>query len=314
MTSEKLIGAVDIGGTKIAVGAVTREGEIVARLECPTAPEKGFDRAMHNVKAMLREAAERAGASWEGIGVACPGPLDPFTGIIGDVGTLPTWQDGNLVAALEPEFGVPVAVENDCDAAALAEVNCGGAKGSERFIYITISSGIGGGIIFWGKLYRGPNGAHPELGHQVIDASGPLCYCRARGCWESLASGPAMSAWMRGQPGGPELTAAEICKFAEEGDPLARKCMEREGYYVGVGLANLITLFTPDAITLGGGVMKSSHLFLDRAREVIREICTQVPAAKTRIIPASLGPNTGLAGAAQAWRGRHARTPGAFCT
>jgi glucokinase len=298
----KIIGAVDIGGTKIAVGAVTREGEIAARLECATAPEDGFGLAMQRTKSMLREAAAVAGAEFQGIGVACPGPLDPFTGIIGDVGTLPGWQGCNLVAELGPEFNAQVAVENDADAAVLAEAHWGAAKGSAHFIYITVSTGIGGGIILSGELYRGAHNSHPELGHQVIDASGPLCYCRAHGCWESLASGPAMTSWMREQqPSVRELTAAQICALAEEGDPLAVRSVEREGYYLGLGLANLITLFAPDTIALGGGVMKSSHLFLDRARDVIREVCTQVPDAKTQITLASLGADTGLAGAAQAW-------------
>ena len=306
MREEKIIGAVDIGGTKIAAGAVTKEGTIITRLECATAPEEGFGLAMQRTKGMLREAAARAGAEFEGIGVACPGPLNPYTGMLGDVGTLPGWQGRNLVAELEPEFGVPVAVENDADAAALAEANWGAAKGSERFIYITVSTGIGGGIILSGELYRGAHGAHPELGHQVIDASGPRCYCQARGCWESLASGCAMASWMREQqPAAPELTAAQICALAEQGHPLARRSVEREGYYLGLGLANLITLFAPDTIALGGGVMKSSYLFLNRAQEVIREVCTQVPAAKTQITLASLGSDTGLAGAAQAWLWRH---------
>ena len=306
MRSEKVIAAVDIGGTKIAVGAVTRQGQIITRLECATVPEEGFVRAMQRTKGMLREVAARAGAEFEGIGVACPGPLDPFTGIMGDVGTLLGWQGGNLVAQLAPEFGVPVAVENDADAAALAEVHWGAAKGSEHFIYITVSTGIGGGIILSGKLYRGAHGAHPELGHQVIDASGPLCYCKAHGCWESLASGSAMASWVREQqPAAPELTAAQICARAEQGEPLARRCVEREGYYLGLGLTNLITLFAPETIALGGGVMKSHHLFLDRAREVIREVCTQVPDAKTQITLASLGSDTGLTGAAQAWLCRY---------
>ncbi len=302
----KIIGAVDIGGTKIAVGAVTREGKIITRSECATAPEEGFGLAMQRTKSMLREAAARAGAEFQGIGVACPGPLDPFTGIIGDVGTLPGWQGCNLVAELGPEFNVQVAAENDADAAVLAEAHWGAAKGNAHFIYITVSTGIGGGIILSGELYRGAHNTHPEFGHQVIDASGPLCYCRAHGCWESLASGPAMASWMREQqPSAPELTAAQICTLAGQGDPLAVRSVEREGYYLGLGLANLITLFAPDTIALGGGVMKSSHLFLDRARDVIREVCTQVPDAKTQITLASLGGDTGLAGAAQAWLCRY---------
>jgi len=300
--SSALIGAVDIGGTKISAGAVTESGTILGRRECATAPAEGFRAAMRRTAEMLRAVSAQVGAGYAGIGVACPGPLDPYAGIVGDVGTLPGWQGGSIVAELSGEFGVPVVVENDADAAALAEANWGAAKGSRRFIYVTISTGIGAGIILSGELYRGVDGAHPEIGHQVLDASGPLCYCHARGCWECLASGPAMTAWVREQnPDAGELTAAQICELARGGDELALRAVEREGYYIGLGLANLITIFTPDAIALGGGVMKSADLFLDRIREVIRDICTQVPAGKTLVTLASLGPDTGLAGAARAW-------------
>ncbi|MBZ5582018.1 MAG: ROK family protein [Acidobacteriia bacterium] len=298
----RIIGAVDIGGTKTAVGAVSESGAVLERLERPTAPREGFAAAMRRTKEMLREAARRAGAEFAGIGVACPGPLDPFTGIVGDVGTLPGWQGGNIVDDLEDEFGVDAVVENDADCAALAEANWGAAKGSSRFLYVTISTGIGAGIILSGQLYRGVDGAHPEIGHQALDCSGPLCYCGARGCWESLASGPAMASWTGEQrPEAGELTAAQICDMARRGDPLALRAVEREGEYIGLGLSNLITMFVPDTIALGGGVMKSADLFLDRARAVIRRICTQVPAEKTHLTLASLGPDAGLAGAARAW-------------
>ncbi|HEY2014885.1 MAG TPA: ROK family protein, partial [Bryobacteraceae bacterium] len=262
-----VIGAVDIGGTKIAVGAVTGSGEILGRFEFPTAPREGFPAAMGRTAEMLRELSRQVGERYGGIGVACSGPVDPLSGIVGNVGTLPGWQGSNIVTALGKAFGVPVAVENDADAAALAEATWGAAKGSSRFIYVTISTGIGGGIVFSGQLYRGVEGAHPELGHHVLDCSGPPCYCRARGCWECLASGPAMTAWMSEQyPEAGELTAAQICGLARGGDERARRAVEREGFYIGVGLANLITMFTPDTIALGGGVMKSADLFLDRAR------------------------------------------------
>jgi glucokinase len=299
-----MIGAVDIGGTKIAAGCVSPDGRIAARLECPTAPEQGFAPAIARTKGMLREAGRHG--QFTGIGVACTGPVAPFTGIIGDVGTLPGWQGANLVEELEREFGVPVAVENDADAAALAEAAWGATRGQNRFIYITVGTGIGGGIVLAGELYRGAGGAHPELGHQVIDASGPLCYCRAHGCWESLASGPAMAAWMKERcPEPAELTAQDICALAERGDELARRAVEREGYYLGLGLANLVTLFTPDVIALGGGLMRSGHLFLERARQVVRQVCTQVPAENTALILASFGQDAGLAGAARAWLHRY---------
>jgi glucokinase len=163
-------------------------------------------------------------------------------------------------------------------------------------MYVTISTGIGVGLMLDGKLYHGAGGAHPEIGHQVIDPSGPVCYCRANGCWESLASGPAMEARMGGG-----LTAARICEMARLGDPQAIRAVEREGYYLGLGLANLVTMYCPDTIALGGGMMRGADLFLPRALAVVRSICTQVPAERTSIVLAGLGEDTGLLGAASVW-------------
>ncbi len=205
------VGSVDIGGTKIAVGAIREDGKILRRLECPTEPEKGFQYAMQRIIAMLRDLSSD-GTELAGIGVGCPGPLDPFTGMIGDVGTLPGWQGGNLVAELQSGFDLPVVVENDADAAALGEARWGTEVAGGSLIYATISTGIGGGILLDEQLYRGVDGAHPEIGHQVLDNSGPECYCGARGCWESLASGPAMVSWMREQyPDAQVTTARDIC-------------------------------------------------------------------------------------------------------
>lgn len=305
-----LIGAVDIGGTKIAVGAASEDGAILCRTEGPTQPALGFDAAIGRIRTMLHEVAERAGGSFTGIGIACPGPLDPITGVIGDVGTLMGWQGGNLRNALESEFQLNVAVENDADAATLAEAKCGAGKGSSHLIYVTISTGIGAGVVIDGRLYRGYRGAHPEIGHQIVDvSSGSSCYCKATGCWESLASGEAIAAWMQQrQPAAVPLTAAQICALAEAGNPLALEAMDREGRYLGVGLANLITIFAPQTVVLGGGVMKSSHLFLPRALDTIRRVCTQVPLENTTISLAALGSDAGLAGAAQAWLSRYGQS------
>ena len=140
-----------------------------------------------------------------------------------------------------------VALENDADAGALAEAAWGAGQGKSRLIYITVGTGIGGGIILDGELYRGVDGAHPELGHQVIDPSGPPCSCGFRGCWESLAAGPAMAAWAQSQSPANDSyrTAKQICQLAQKGDELARRAAEREAYYLGLGIANLINLFTP---------------------------------------------------------------------
>ncbi|HSB74619.1 MAG TPA: ROK family protein [Terriglobales bacterium] len=304
-----MIGAVDIGGTKIAAGVVAADGRILARGECATNPTQGFENGMQRIIELLHECERSAGEKLKGIGVGSTGPIDPRTGIFGTVDNLPGWKGSNLKQPLEREFGVPVAIENDADAAALGEACWGAGWGKNRFIYITISTGIGGGLVFDGELYRGVNDSHPELGHMVVEASGPVCYCGARGCWEWMAAGPAMVTWMReNAPAGaklPEdLSAKEICRLAEQGDALAGKAVEREGYYLGVGLANLVTMYCPDAIALGGGVMGSAHLFLDRAREVVRTSCTLVPADKTEILLACMGADAGVAGAARAWYNR----------
>ncbi|MFN7994358.1 MAG: ROK family protein [Bryobacteraceae bacterium] len=304
-----MIGAIDIGGTKIAVGIVDGRGHILTRLECPTESERGFPDGLRRMIAMMREVVAQAGVELSGIGIGCTGPVDPFTGMLLTVETLPGWQGGVLVPGLAEAFGVPVAMENDADAAALGEARWGAGAGAKRFLYVTVGTGIGVAFLQDGMLYRGVDGSHPEMGHIVIDAGAPPCYCGAPGCWESLASGPAIERWAAtkfdpGRFATGELTGRRLCAMAEAGEPSALAVMERQGYYLGVGLANLVTTFCPDLIALGGGVMQSAHLFLDRARQVIRQYCTLVPADRAEVALASLGADTGLAGAAQVWHHR----------
>lgn len=295
------IGAVDIGGTKIAAGIVCEDGKVFYRSECPTEPKRGLRDAVDRIERMLQAAIDQCG-SIDGIGIGCPGPLDPLTGVIGDVGTLPSWEGGHLADAVGQRFGLPVVVENDADAAALAEYTWGATQTSGSLIYVTISTGIGSGFVQNGRLYRGVRGAHPELGHQLIDPSGPACYCTLSGCWESLASGTAMAAAFSDiDPDRAPLTAAEICGLARQGDPLALRAVKREAHYLGLGMANLVTMFVPEVICLGGGVMHSGDLFLDDVRAIVRRVCTQVPVEHTTIALSSLGPDIGLLGAAQSW-------------
>lgn len=305
-----MIGAVDIGGTKIAVGIVDESGRVLARAERPTAPERGLADGLGRITTMLQETAARAGGKLRGIGVGCTGPVDPLSGMIGDVEFLPGWEGANLAGELSRTFNICAAIENDADAAALGEAAWGAGRGAHRFIYVTVGTGIGGGLVFDGQLYRGVDGAHPEIGHHVIDPSGPACFCGARGCWESLASGPAMVRWMRenGLAGirDPEtFDARSICAAAERGEPLAQATVAREAHYLGLGLANLVTLFVPDVIALGGGLMRSRHLFWEPILETIRATCGLVPSAKVRLVPAALGPDAALIGAARVWLHRY---------
>jgi len=308
-----MIGGVDIGGTKIAVGVVDQQGQVLAKNECPTEVPRGFEYAMQQVTALLRECADQAGIKLRGIGIGCAGPVDAVTGALGNVNNLAGWT-GNPVEVLAREFGVPVALENDADAAALGELYWGVGRAKTRFLYVTVGTGIGVSVILDGKVYRGVSGCHPEIGHHIIDASGPPCSCGVRGCWESLAAGPAMVAWLSenapAKYGNRNLTAREICSRAQDSDEWAQRTVEREAYYLGLGLANLITLFAPEAIVLGGSVMKSAHLFLERMQEVIRQNCRLVPAGRVEITLASLGADAGLIGAAQVWHHRFERSGG----
>jgi glucokinase len=305
-----MIGAVDIGGTKIAVGVVDDNGKVLSRMQAPTDPDRYAD-GIELIARMLRETATSAGVELTGIGIGSTGPVDPMRGEFGDVDFLPGWRGKNPVRDLTQRFNLRVALENDGDAAALAEAGWGAGRNRTRLIYVTVGTGIGGGIILDGKLYRGVDGAHPEVGHHVVDPAGPACSCGFHGCWESLAAGPAMVAWLESHapadyPHRDGITAKRICELAQQEDPVAMQAVEHEALYLGLGLANLINLFTPDAIVLSGSVMKSASLFMDRIREVIRIGCRFVPAEKTELTLASLGDDTNLIGAARVWHYRFA--------
>src|ERR1700739_239689 len=300
-----MIGAVDIGGTKIAVGWGDEKARWLSRMEAPTDPNRYSD-SIELIAHMLRKTAQRASAEITGVGIGSTGPVDPLRGEFGDVDFLPGWRGKSPVKDLSAVFNVSIALENDGDAAALAEAGWGAGRNRARLIYVTVGTGIGGGILLDGKLYRGVDGAHPEVGHHIVDPAGPQCSCGFRGCWESLAAGPAMAAWLAknapvNYPHREGTTAKRICELAVHGDAVALQAIEHEAFYLGLGLANLINLFAPDAIVLSGSVMKSAVLFLDRIRQVIRSGCRFVPAEKTELMLASLGEDTNLIGAARVW-------------
>jgi glucokinase len=304
------IGAVDIGGTKIAVGVVDDSGRVLARQQTPTQTAGPWPQALMLIATMLRKAARDANATIAGIGIGSTGPLDPLSGKFENLDTIPQWSGASPVDDLAREFHVSVAMENDADAGALAEATWGAGRNKSRLIYITVGTGIGGGIILDGHLYRGVDGAHPEVAHQVLEACGPPCSCGLRGCWEALAAGPAMANWMQSRSeytGSPGLTARRIYEHAMAGDPLAARAVERETFYLGIGLANLVNLFTPDAIILGGSVMKSAGAFLSDIRKVIEQGCRFVPLDKVELSLASLGDDANLIGAARVWHHRFAQ-------
>jgi glucokinase len=230
--------------------------------------------------------------------------VNPFTGVIGRVDTIRGWSGLNLTEAFCARFDVPVAVENDADAGALAEYRYGSGHDSTRFLYVTVSTGIGGGAVIDGRLYRGARGHHPEFGHHVIHGGGPQCYCGARGCWEVLAAGPALAARYCADAGVKDVDARGVCELAVRGDETALRAVEQVAAWLGIGLANLATLFAPDVIALGGGVMRSWFLLERRVREEFRRNCNLVPADDVVLTAALAGENLPLLGAAESWFSR----------
>ena len=310
-----MTGAIDIGGTKIAVGLVEEGGRVAARAVMPTRAEGGFETAMEGVAALLARLLAETGCSLDGIGIGSTGPVDPVTGAFGNVPFFPQWEYSNPVVFLSQRFGVGAAVENDADAGALAEAVWGAARNHARVLFVTVGTGIGVGIVLDGTVYRGAGGAHPEIGHQVVDASGPVCDCGARGCWEALAAGPGISNWFRVHaPGGAEagLHTHQICERARAGDEWASRAVERGAFFLGLGLANLVNIFVPDAIVLGGSVMRSADLFLDTVAGTIRDNCRLVPYERTHVAVSTLGADVGLIGAAEVWHSRQRKTGAVF--
>jgi glucokinase len=314
--SASALGAVDIGGTKIAVGVVDRSGRVLKQAAFPTEVAGGFDRAIEQIKKLLSECTQLAGVELCGVGIGCAGPVDATIGILRNANNLAGWEGGNPVEILSRAFGVPAAMENDADAAALGEMVWGAGKCCGRLVYVTVGTGIGVSVILDGRIYRGLGQCHPEIGHVVIDPGGPVCSCGSRGCWESCASGPAMTEWLNNHAPADyareNLTAQEICERAEAGDGWARWAVEHEAFYLGLGVANLVLSFAPDAIVLGGSVMKSTHLFMARIQEIVARNCTLVPYQQTQIRPSSLGADAALVGAAQVWRHRFETCGGAL--
>jgi glucokinase len=308
---------IDLGGTYVRVGAFTPQGEMLAvdqaPIEARRGPRAGVERIIALIETMLGELASQ-GRRFDlaGIGFGSTGPVYPELGIIDNPYTLPTWENVSIFEPLYERFGVPLTLENDADVAALGEYWMGAGQGVKRLYAITVGTGIGAAFILDGRIYRGLNGAHPDGGHQVIDPSGPQCYCGLRGCWESLAAGPAIARQARDRiDESPDSLLLEMCsgdatqidarmvaKAATQGDPLAVSVMERAAEYFSLGVANIIILFVPEMIVLSGGVMNSLDLFTPALDRMTTDIDVMVPARQVLIVPAQLGDRAGLYGAA----------------
>ena len=303
----KTILGVDIGGTKCAAVLGRADGTIVGRTEIKTVSEDGPDAILDNLiktaNALLKQH-DISLQSLKGIGISCGGPLDTKSGMVFDVPNLPGWKEVPVRAAFEKAFPlIPVILENDANATALAEWKYGAGRGATNMAFLTMGTGIGGGLILDGKLYRGTNDLAGEVGHQTILINGHLCGCRKRGCLDALASGPAIARlageslqYARGHrlvthAGGKpaNITAKHVIECAKEGDDFSIKILDETGTYMGIGLANIIQIINPEKIVLGTIAVHAGALILDPIRKAINEYAWQRAAKVCEIVPAELG-------------------------
>ena len=305
---KKHVVGIDIGGTKLATVVADTAGNILHKVRKPTLAERGPEYALQLLFDMVHETIELAGlerTAISAIGVSCGGPLDTETGIVYSPPNLPGWDALPLKALLESEFEIPVTIENDANASALAEYRFGGGRGYNAVLYMTMSTGIGGGIVLDGQVYHGANDNAGEVGHQILIPDGPLCGCGKRGCLEALCSGPAIArraqAAVRNEKalatalldlaGGrvEALRSEHVLEAARHGDALALRLVRETAYYMGWGIANLVNILNPDIVLLGTIAIAAGDLLLNPIRKTVSEFAMTRPAEAVKIAPAQLG-------------------------
>lgn len=301
----------DLGGTRFRVALADEAGRFLFRTSCLTEADQGLDAVLVRIKAMIREALASAPGPVEAIAIAAPGPLDPWKGVVYRPPNLPGWDEVHLKEILEADLGVPAHVGNDANLAALAEWRFGAGRGYEYLVYVTVSTGIGGGVIDRGHLLLGCGGGAAEVGHMTIEVNGPRCNCGNRGCLEALASGTAIgrravellqagaSSRMLELAGGrlDRVTAEVVVEAARAGDAVAAKVVRAAGYALGVGLTNLMHLYDPQIIVLGGGVTRAGSLIFDPMHEAMEERVMQAFRGRFKVVQAELGDDVGVYGA-----------------
>jgi glucokinase len=310
-----LILGVDLGGSKILTAVVNSRGEILSSDESVTPATSGRELVIQSIVDSAYSALKQASVAMSeicAVGVGAAGISNPEAGILFTSPNLPGWRNVLLRDIMQEKLGKKTFIINDANAAALGEFYFGAARGARNFIYITISTGIGGGIVIDGEIYTGAIGVAGEVGHMTIDDDGPVCNCGNKGCWETLASGTALTreakkrinagvktSILKYAEGDIEkVTPQVIHRAAEQGDNVAKKLIARTGYYVGVGVANLINIFNPELIIIGGGLSNIGDMLLEPAFKTAGERAFKESFQSVRFASAELGRNSGVLGAA----------------
>jgi len=307
--------AVDIGGTKIIAAVFSTDGQLLAKDVYPTLAGDGvaavIERIFTAIDRLLSQNITEI-SQLDCIGIAVAGAIDSNRGLVTVSPNLPGWLDVPLRYIVQDRYQVDAFLVNDASAAALGEHRFGVGRGVSNLILLTLGTGIGGGIVINGEMYCGVCGSAGEIGHMVIDVNGPECACGNRGCLEALASGTAVardairritqgekSSLVEMAEGKIEsITAETVGTAARNGDSLALDVLSQAANYLGVGMVNLVNIFNPEMIVLGGGMAKLGSLFIDPAKRVVAERAFPISAQAVRIVTAQLGNEAGVYGAA----------------
>jgi glucokinase len=307
--SDPYVAGIDLGGTKILSVCLDASLEVVGRDYRETGAADGPNAVIRRMTESARAAA--GDNALRGAGVSTPGPVNLQRGIVTAPPNLPGWRDVSLADLISRNLGVPAWIENDANAAAVAEHRLGAGRGSQHMILVTIGTGIGGGLILDGRLYHGASGGAGEIGHMLVEPGGRLCGCGVRGHLEAMASGSALDAAARdiaaSEPEGlvavtarrenSEPNARILDDAVEAGDASARAAVERAGRYLGVGLTNLVNVFNPEVIVVGGSVRKST-LYLQTAVDTMQRDAFAQHRADVRVVEAALDGDEAAIGAA----------------
>lgn len=302
-----LIG-VDLGGTKLAAGRIVEERVVDEFLKVRTQGEAGPVGVARQIIQLIERLVHPGQVKLKGIGVGVPGSVVWKTGVIKRLTNLPGWDNYPLKSVLQDYFQVPVVVENDANAAAWAEFKYGAGEGSTDMVYLTVSTGIGGGIVINGQLLRGTTGTAGEIGHMILNPQGERCNCGNLGCWETLSSGTAIakkaqkcisqgSKSLISSIAEEEIKAEHVFEAYQRGDEVARLVVDEALDYLGIGVANLVNIINPQKVIIGGGVTKAGPIIFSAVRSKVQTL-GYAQAALTQILPAKLQDYGGVIGAA----------------
>jgi len=291
MTQEWVVG-IDLGGSKIALGLIGPDNQVVARRRMPTDAHKGLGSVVERIAHEMTDlqSAAPGGARISAVGICSPGPVDHVSGMLLDPPNLPALHNTPLRQALGDRLGLPVTLEHDAKAAAVGEFHYGAGQGERALVYIVLGTGVGGAIVVDGQLYRGMHNSAGEIGHVTLDRAGDLCSCGCRGCVETYVSGPALARRYQRlleEHGGSlvsgPMTGERVANLAREGDELAQQVMVEGGEALGVAIASVAMVLDIDLFVIGSSVARAADLLLEPARRTLPTCSYASVSARTRI-------------------------------